>query len=48
MIGKARLTHDELLTAVTEAEMIVNCSYLPSDNFEEPLTPSHLLVGIGI
>ena len=47
-IGSARLMYDELLTADTEVEMIVNSrplSYLSSDNVEEPLTPSHLLIG---
>ena len=47
-IGSARLNYDELLTTITEAEMIVNSrplSYLSSDDLEEPLTPSHLLIG---
>ena len=47
-IGSARLTYDELLTAVTEVEMILNSrplSYLSPDDVEEPLTPSHLLIG---
>ena len=47
-IGSARLMYDELLTAVTEVEMILNSrplSYLSSDDVEEPLTPSHLLIG---
>ena len=48
MIGQARLTYDELLTAVTEVEAIVNSrplSFISSDDLEEPLTPSHLLIG---
>jgi hypothetical protein len=47
-IGSARLTYDELLTSVTEVEMILNSrplTYLSSDDAEEPLTPSHLLLG---
>ena len=47
-IGRAVLTHDELLTAVTEVEMILNSrplSYVSTDDIEEPLTPSHLLIG---
>ena len=47
-IGNARLTYDELMTSVTEAEMILNSrplSYVSSEDIEEPLTPSHLLVG---
>ena len=47
-IGNARLTYDELITSVTEVEMILNSrplSYVSSEDIEEPLTPSHLLVG---
>ena len=47
-IGNAHLTYDELLTSVTEVEMILNSrplSYLSSDDTEEPLTPSHLVIG---
>ena len=47
-VGKACLTFDELLTSVTEVEMILNSrplSYLSSEDTEEPLTPSHLLTG---
>ena len=47
-IGRAKLTHDELLTAFTEVEVIVNSrplSYLSKEDIEEPLTPSHLLIG---
>ena len=48
IVGNARLTHEELLTAVIEVEMIVNSrplSYISSEDLEEPLTPSHLLCG---
>lgn len=47
-IGSARLTYDELLTSVTEVEMIINSrplTYQSSEDAEEPLTPSHLLLG---
>lgn len=48
MVGQASLTHDELLTAVTEIESIINSrplSYLSAGDTEEPLTPSHLVIG---
>ncbi len=48
MVGQASLTHDELLTAVTEIESIINSRpllYLSAGDTEEPLTPSHLLIG---
>ena len=47
-IGRAKLSYDELVTVVTEGEMILNCqpiSYVSSEDLEEPLTPSHLIVG---
>ncbi len=47
-IGKAVLSYDELLTAVTEVEMILNSrplSYVSTEDIEEPLTPSHFLIG---
>ena len=47
-IGKAKLTHDELFTALTEVEGIINSrplSYVSSNDLEEPLTPAHLLTG---
>ena len=48
MIGRASLTRDEMLTAVIEIEGVINSrplSYISSSDLEEPLTPSHLLVG---
>ena len=48
MIARAKFSYDELLTAITEVEMIINSrplSYVSPDDLEEPLTPSHLLVG---
>ena len=50
-VGGARLTYDELLTAVTEVEGILNSrplSYISSEDIEEPLTPSHLITGFRI
>ena len=50
-IGKNCLTHDELLTLVAEVEAVLNCrplTYVSSEDVEEPLTPSHLLVGYRI
>ena len=47
-IGKAKLTYDELSTALTEVEAILNfrpLSYVSSEDLQEPLTPSHLLTG---
>ena len=46
-IGRAKLSYDELVTVVTEAEMILNCrpiSYVASKDQKEPLTPYHLIV----
>ena len=46
MVGRANFSHDELLTAVVEIKAIINSqplSYISTD-YEEPLTPSHLMV----
>ena len=48
IIGQAKLSYDELNTTLVEVEVIVNShplTYVSSDDLEEPLTPSHLLVG---
>ena len=48
MTGRAHLTQDEMLTAVVEIEGVINSrplSYISSTDLEEPLTPSHLIVG---
>ena len=48
LIGQAKFSYDEMHTAIVEIEAIINSrplSYVGSDDTEEPLTPSHLLVG---
>ena len=48
MISQAKFLYNELLTAVTEVEAVINSRlllYVSADDLEEPLTPSHLLVG---
>ena len=48
MVGQAKLSLDELHTAIVEIESIINSrplSYVMSSDLEEPLTPSHLLIG---
>ena len=48
MVGEAKLSLDKLHTAVVEIESIINSrplSYISSSDLEEPLTPSHLLIG---
>ena len=45
---QAKLSYDELLTTLTEVEMVLNSqplTHVSADDFEEPLTPSHLLIG---
>ena len=47
-IGRANFTYDELLTLVIEVEAVLNSrphTYVSVDDLEEPLTPSHLVVG---
>ena len=48
LIGKAQFSYDELVTALAEIEFVINSrplTYVSADDVEEPLTPSHLLVG---
>mgnify|MGYP002260028305 FL=1 len=45
-ISEARLANEELLAVMIEVEMILNCRpllYVSSEDYEKPLTPSHLL-----
>ena len=47
-IGQAKFSYDELNTALVEIEAILNSrplTYVTLQDFEEPLTPSHLLIG---
>ena len=47
-LGRAALTYDDLLTFVVETEAVLKSrllSYISSDDLEESLTPSHLLIG---
>ncbi len=48
MIGQAKLSQDELLTSLAEVEMVLNSrplTVVSAGDLEEPLTPSHLIVG---
>ena len=48
MVGQLRLTYDELLTSVTEVEMILNSrplTFIAASDMDEPVTPSHLILG---
>ena len=48
VVGRAKFSYDEMHTAIFEIEAIVNSrplAYIHPDDLEQPLTPSHLLVG---
>lgn len=48
VIGQAKLSYDELSTALIEVEAVLNSrplSHVTMDDLDEPLTPSHLLTG---
>lgn len=48
MIGRAHFSVDELTTALAEIEAVLNSrplSYISDEDMEEPLTPSHLVIG---
>ena len=50
-IDQARLTYDELLTSLTEGEMLINScplTYVSYDDLQEPLTLPHFLTGKSI
>ena len=47
MVGQAKLSYDEMNTAVTEIQVIINfrpLTFLNAYDTKEPLTPSHLLM----
>jgi hypothetical protein len=48
LIGRAQFSFDELVTTLAEIESVVNSrplTYISAGDMEEPLTPSHLIVG---
>ena len=48
ILGKAQLTYEELLTVLLKVEGVVNSrplTYVYPEVTEEPLTPSHLVIG---
>ena len=48
MVGQAKLLEDELLTSLVEVEAVLNSrplTVVSAEDLEEPLTPSHLIVG---
>ena len=48
LIGRAHFSLDELTTALAEVEAVLNSrplSYFSGEDMEEPITPSHLIVG---
>ena len=50
-VGRNCLSYDEILTLITEVEAVHNSrplTYVSSEDVEEPLTPSHLLIGYRI
>ena len=48
LIGRAQYSLDELVTTLAEIEAVINSrplTYISAGDVEEPLTPSHLIVG---
>lgn len=48
IVGRVRLTQDQLMTTLTEVKMVVNSrplSYVSTEDAEEPITPSLLMSG---
>ena len=44
-VGRAKLSYDELVTAVIKMEGVIYCrpcTYVAADDFEQPLTPARL------
>uniref|UniRef100_A0A1X7T5G3 Uncharacterized protein n=1 Tax=Amphimedon queenslandica TaxID=400682 RepID=A0A1X7T5G3_AMPQE len=47
-VGKSKLTFDELSTAITDVEGVLNStplSFVSTEDLKEPLTPAHFLLG---
>ena len=47
-LGRSKLSFDELTTILVEVEAVLNSrplTYLHSNDFEEPVTPSHSIIG---
>ena len=47
-LRNARLTYEELLTVITEIACVLNSkplTFVNSEDMDEPLTPSHLVMG---
>lgn len=48
ILSRAKLSYEELLTAIAEVELVLNSrplTYVSAEDLEEPLTPSHLMYG---
>ena len=48
LIGRSHISLDELTTALAEIEAVLNSrplSYVSSEDLDEPITPSHLILG---
>ena len=48
LIGRSHISLDELITALAEIEAVLNSrplSYVSSEDLDEPITPSHLILG---
>ena len=48
ILGKVQVTYEELLTVLIEVEGVINSralTYVYPEVTEEPLTPSHLVIG---
>ena len=45
IVGKTRLSYDELVTVTCEIENSRSLTYLTEENYQSPLSPYHLLYG---